>query len=184
MRYSDNYDVLVALIIHLSACERRSKSPNDIHKAIGEVFEEQDIKETLNQFPSFFRKGRDDQNVYTVHLRYAKRLKQNGKTISAPLNEEEIGIQLAQLSKMIEIEREDNRLEKRIEETGKNLEKELKSSGEQFQATLKLHQKRNNITLIVASISALAAISAALISFSATIQKNNESKTEIAIESN
>ena len=92
--YTEHYSRLIALITHLGATEKASRTPtfiaSDLRLAKGEVLD------TLKQFPAYFRESRTiskdpkskGDHYFTLHLRYSRRtIDKNSGEKSKPLSE-------------------------------------------------------------------------------------------------
>lgn len=129
-RYSDHFDTLVALISHLGATDKASRTPTRMAKDLG--FAKEEVQNTLDFFPSFFRKSRHssnepatkDDHFYTLHLRYSRRKSddENGEK-SQPLGTDEINMLLNLVAHMVEQEQENSRTYKNLEQSYRNLER-------------------------------------------------------------
>ena len=87
--YLENYDLLIALITHLSLTKYRSRTPSQIAKSLGLLDNKEQVQKSLDSFFEFFRKSNNksqdsNENFYTVHARYALRRKVDNETISPP----------------------------------------------------------------------------------------------------
>lgn len=150
--YSNDFDVLVALINHLGATDRASRTPTFIASDLG--FEKERVLNALTNFPAFFRKSRKTSNkektlgehFYTLHLRYSRRNKDNEEEgESQPLSIEEINMLVNLVAHMVEQEQENSRNMNELNQSYKNL------------------ASTNKITMVAAIIAALGAIIVAAI---------------------
>jgi len=100
-KYTKHFSTVVALITHLGATNRRSRTPTFIGTDLG--LDKQDVISVLRLFPSVFRESRTvsteqeskDDHFYTLHLRYSRRTDDDDKAgESLPLSTDEIGMLL------------------------------------------------------------------------------------------
>jgi len=114
--YSDNFDLLIALICHLGSTDRASRTPTFIAKDLS--FEKNNVETVLNGFPAFFRRSSntskkpDSQgdHFYTLHLRYSRRridAEEDGE--SNPLSAEEIDMLINLVTDMVSQEQANSR---------------------------------------------------------------------------
>lgn len=150
--YTSNFDMLVALIVHLGATDRASRTPTFIAADLG--FEKASVLQALERFPAFFRKSRitstKDKSLgdhfYTLHLRYSRRRlddREDGE--SQPLSTDEIDMLISLVANMVEQEQENSRALQELQQSFKTLE------------------STNKITMIAAILAAITAIIAALV---------------------
>jgi len=127
--YTENYNLLVALITHLGATDKASRTPTSIARDLR--FDKEKVVFTLDNFPAYFRKSKkisDNSNsqgdhFFTMHLRYSRRkLDKNSEGESQPLSTEEISMLLGLVTHMLEQEQENSRVYKNLEQSYKNLE--------------------------------------------------------------
>ncbi len=75
MSYSQNLDVLIALISHLGLCNQKSRTPTFIAKDLG--IEVSKIQDSLEGFSGIFRrsknKSKSGESYYTLQIRFALR---------------------------------------------------------------------------------------------------------------
>ena len=148
MRYTENFDLLVALITHLSSTSYKSRTPSNVARAL--EFKHADVERVLASFPAFFRKSKrtkDGEHYYTVHLRYARRERENEEGgESQPLEPPELTALIDLVLHMTAQEQENSR--QQIE----------------LQARYRFLRNTNFVTLGVAILAAVAAIVAAILS--------------------
>lgn len=113
--FTDDFHYLAALIQHLGAHEKwNSRTPRNISDSLGLDFNR--VEAVLGNYPSFFRKSKNlssqKEPLYTLHLRYARRTKnsETGQREAAPVNSSELTMLMDLVTKMINIEAEDKRL--------------------------------------------------------------------------
>lgn len=83
-RYTDNQDVLLALVSYLGLTHRKSRTPSTLSKYLG--LDKEEIVEVLEGFPGIFRESistSDEErslgeHYYTLQLRYARRWMEDG----------------------------------------------------------------------------------------------------------
>ena len=101
IKYTKNFSTVVALITHLGATNRRSRTPTFIGTDLG--LDKQDVVSVLRLFPSVFRESKNvptkedskGDHFYTLHLRYSRRTDDDEKSgQSEPLSTDEIGMLL------------------------------------------------------------------------------------------
>lgn len=150
--YTMHFDTLVALLTHLSATDRASRTPTYVANDLG--LSKEEVLQVLEGFPAFFRKSRKTSNIaeskgdhfYTVHLRYSRRKLDNEEDgESQPLSTDEIDILLNLVSHMVTQEQENSRVVMELKENYKNL------------------QATNKVTMIAAIIAAISAVIAAFV---------------------
>ena len=153
LEYSERFDLLVALINHLGATDKASRTPTFISEDLG--FEKNKVLNVLNGFPAFFRRSKKTSNkerskgdhFYTLHLRYSRRSIDNDEEGSSqPLSTDEINMLLNLVTHMVQQEQENSRAMQELQQSYKNLE------------------NTNKITMVAAIVAALGAIIAALLS--------------------
>jgi len=113
--FTEDFHYLTALIQHLGAHEKwNSRTPRNISDSLGLDF--QVVEKVLGGYPSFFRRSKNlssqKEPLYTLHLRYARRKKNQdtGQREAAPVNSSELTMLMDLVTKMINIEAEDKRL--------------------------------------------------------------------------
>jgi hypothetical protein len=113
--FTEDFHYLTALIQHLGAHEKwNSRTPRNISDSLG--LDLQEVEKVLDGYPSFFRKSNNlssqKEPLYTLHLRYARRTKnaESGQREAAPVNSSELTMLMDLVTKMINIEAEDKRL--------------------------------------------------------------------------
>ncbi len=172
--YLDNYDLLIALITHLSVTKYKSRTPTKIARSLGLLADANRVNQVLNGFQEFFRRsnniGQDTKEYfYTVHLRYALRRKNGEITESPPLDPSDISVMIQQVSEMVRLEQEKHLTEEEIKKNYENLilsinnqnelaSKEFKIKAQELENSNKLTQRNSFLTLIVAIIATLTAI--------------------------
>lgn len=141
--FSEDFQIICALITHLGAHERwQSRTPSEIANSL--AMERSEVERVLGSYPCFFRESANRKNkerCFTVHLRYARRKKNpiSGAHESEPMTPEEIGILINTLTQMVGLEKEES----------------------QFLRELRSNNKRQTITNLVAlTVAVIAAISA------------------------
>jgi hypothetical protein len=145
--YTENFDVLVAIVTHLSNTEAESRSVPGMARDLG--LDEKKVRTVVDRFQAFFRKGTQPNNegqyYYTLHLRYSRR-KIDGEGVSREqLRPEELSTLLDLISKMVANEHEMSRLSLELKQRNRTL------------------IFTNILTLIAALIAAAAAITAAFL---------------------
>lgn len=143
--FTHDFHYLAALIQHLGAHEKwNSRTPRNISQSLGMSFE--NIERVLSAYPAFFRKSSNlssqNEPLYTVHLRYARRRKNenSGQYESPPITPEELSMLLGLVTQMISVEGQDERL--------------------------KAELRQNNIKIWIASGAAVAsAVTAVIVAF-------------------
>lgn len=145
LRFTKHFDTLVALITHLSSTDDKSQTPGSVADALG--LQKDEVEQVLGLFPGFFRKSKSQseggEHFFAVHLRYARRAA-DGET-SNPLTPGELTTLLSLVSHMTSQEHETSLLLIEMKEEHQNI------------------KQTNRITLIVALVSAFAAVIAATI---------------------
>ncbi len=146
--YTDNFDTLVALITHLASTAYKSRTPPNIAEALSLQLDS--VRNTLDQFPGFFRKSSDTtksgEHYYTVHLRYARRKQERADGVeSQPLDTDELVSLVNLVTHMVAQEQENSRL------------------GVELAARYDNLKRKSEITLVVAGIAALASIFSAFV---------------------
>lgn len=145
-RFTKHFDTLIALVTHLSSTHYKSRTPTNIANSLG--LDSAEVLDVLKRFPGFFRKSKTQDKTsgeyfYTVHLRYARRLQEES---SEPLLPEELSSLFNLITQMTTHEHETSLLSIELREG----QREVKLT--------------TRMTLIVAIVSALASIAAAVIS--------------------
>jgi hypothetical protein len=145
--FSYDFQRICALITHLGAHEKwQSRPPSDI--AFSLAMDKDEVSRVLNAFPCFFRKSGQKNNgeeLFTVHLRYARRKEVNGVKSSEPMNPEEIGILINILMQMVSIEKQESRFVIEMRENNKR------------------HEMGISVAIIVALISAISSLMVAIL---------------------
>jgi len=113
--FTDDFHYLTALIQHLGAHEKwNSRTPRNISQSLSMKLE--DVDRVLASYPAFFRKSGNlstqNEPLYTVHLRYARRQKNENTNQyeSPPVKPEELSMLLGLVTQMISVEGQDERL--------------------------------------------------------------------------
>lgn len=113
--FTNDFHYLTALIQHLGAHEKwNSRTPRNISQSLGMEFE--NVERVLASYPAFFRRSGNlsvqKEPLYTVHLRYARRHKNEdtGQHESPPIKPEELSMLLGLVTQMISVEGQDERL--------------------------------------------------------------------------
>ena len=161
--YTDYFDPLVALVTHLSATDRRSRTIPRLARDL--AFPEADVRKVLEGFRGLFRRSsktsKEGEYFYTVHLRYARRPSPRGAQPQegddeepGPLDSSEISALLQLISSMVSQEKETSRLLLAQHEAFRRLLVEIEERD-------RASTKTRSSTLIAASIAAIAAIIAA-----------------------
>ena len=151
--YCENLETLIALITHLGATDRASRTPTCIAEDLG--ISKEKVQHVLQEFPGFFRRSKNSSKeeksrgecFYTLHLQYSRRLQdkeEEGK--SQPLKTDEIDMLISILSHMVAQEQENVRAEAMIAQGYEKLE------------------SSNRSTMIAATIAAIASVFAAIFS--------------------
>lgn len=127
--YTEHYERLVALITHLGATDKASRTPTFMAKDLR--LEKEQVLNTLKSFPAYFRESRtasqdarsEGDKYFTLHLRYSRReIDRNADENSRPLSTEEINMLLGLVTHMLEQEQENSRAYSNLEQSYKNLE--------------------------------------------------------------
>ncbi|MCH7958719.1 MAG: hypothetical protein IID08_01220 [Candidatus Hydrogenedentes bacterium] len=114
--YSENFNILVALITHLGATDRASSTPTVIARKLG--FEKGKVVDVVEGFPAFFRESRrtskdevsKGDHFYTLHMRYSRRkLDKEEDGESQPLATDEIVMLINLVAHMVEQEQQNSR---------------------------------------------------------------------------
>lgn len=145
--YTDNFDTLVALIIHLSNTDFESRTVPPMAKDLS--LDVQKVRKVVEQFPAFFRKSKrtdsKGEHFYTVHLRYSRRKRDGENVRTEPLKPEELSSLLDLISKMVANENEMSRLYLDLQQRNRTL------------------LRTNIITMVAALIAAGTAIATAFL---------------------
>jgi hypothetical protein len=156
--YTDYFDPLVALVTHLSATHRKSRTVPNLVRDLG--FPQEDVEVVLTGFRGLFRRSREpgtDGNFFcTVHLRYARwsvkpGQKEEDEESHGPLESTEISALVQLISSMVSHEQETSRL--LIAQ---------KDGVERLSVEIKQRDRSALLTTIVSSVAAVAAIIAAV----------------------
>lgn len=127
--YTEHYERLIALITHLGATDKASRTPTFISKDLGLIKNE--VESTLKNFPAYFRESRNQSEdvksqgdkYFTLHLRYSRRnFDKKADESSQPLLTEEINMLLGLVTHMLEQEQENSRTYSSLQQSYKNLE--------------------------------------------------------------
>ena len=115
--FTNDFHLLTALICHLSATHWKSRTPSEIAGSL--AMERKEVERVLNHYPGFFRKSKNrkqatNEEMFTVHFRYALRRKDpdTNSSTSEALSSEHVSVMLNLLTEMIVAESEERRLEK------------------------------------------------------------------------
>ena len=146
--YTDNFDVLVAVLTHLANTDRESRTVPNMARDLG--LDAQQVRTVVQKFTGLFRKSRTLDKItgepfYTVHLRYSRRKREGARVPTDPLKPEEFATLLDLVSKMVARENEMS-----------NLYVELTQRNRTLLWT-------NIVTMVAALLAALVAIATALI---------------------
>ncbi len=118
MQYSDNLDVLVALVTFLAMTNHKSNTPTYLANNLG--LDITKTKNTLQIFDGLFRESKkpaeNGENYFTLHLRYALRWKQKNDNaendddeVREPLGAEYLDTLLNFITQMVEQEQTNHR---------------------------------------------------------------------------
>jgi hypothetical protein len=112
--YSDNLDVLVALVTYLAMTDFKSNTPSYIAETL--ALDINKVKNTLQTFDGLFRESNNPaengEKYYTLHLRYALRWAQdddNNSELKEPLGAEYLDTLLNFITRMVEQEQTNQR---------------------------------------------------------------------------
>lgn len=171
--YIENYDILMALITHLSLTAHKSRTPTNIAHSLGIEDEKEKVFNVLNEFNEFFRrsnkKGENNEHFYTVHVRYALRRTKEGGVISDPLDSNAVFSMIQQVAEMVRLEQEKNLTKEELKNEYNNLLLSIKSQNEKAEQEFKIRtlelensnksvQRSTTLTLIAAIVAAIATI--------------------------
>ncbi|EHU4840769.1 hypothetical protein KY951_001342 [Vibrio parahaemolyticus] len=111
--FTKDFNYLVALIQHLGCHEKwNSRTPRNIADSIG--LDMARVSEVLENYPAFFRKSsnlsKQKEPLYSLHIRYARRLRIPDGLVSKTLTGEEMQTLLGLVTDMVRLESEDRRL--------------------------------------------------------------------------
>lgn len=119
--FTHDFHYLVALIQHLGAHEKwNSRTPRNISQSLGMSIE--NVERVLSGYPAFFRKSGNlssqNEPLYTVHLRYARRRKNEvtQQYESPPISPDELSMLLMLVTQMISVEGQDERLKAELKQ--------------------------------------------------------------------
>ncbi|MEZ8930891.1 MULTISPECIES: hypothetical protein [Vibrio] len=112
--FTRDFNYLVALIQHLGCHEKwNSRTPRNIAASIG--LEIDRVVEVLQRYPAFFRKSPNlstqKEPLYSLHIRYARRIKGVDGYQSKGLSPEEMQTLLGLVTDMVRLESDDRRLQ-------------------------------------------------------------------------
>lgn len=114
--FTEDFHYLAALIQHLGAHEKwNSRTPRNIADSLG--LEMTEVEKVLLNYPSFFRKSAhlssQKEPLFSLHLRYARRRKNpdSGEREALPVSSSELSMLMDLVTKMINIEAENKRLD-------------------------------------------------------------------------
>lgn len=114
--FTEDFHYLAALIQHLGAHEKwNSRTPRNIASSIG--LDKEAVERVLMEYPSFFRKSSNvssqNEPLYSLHLRYARRRKNVDTQAreAPPVSSSELTMLMDLLTKMINMEKENKRLD-------------------------------------------------------------------------
>jgi hypothetical protein len=107
--YSDNLDILNALITYLAMTDNKSNTPSFIAKSLG--LDVSKVKNTLQEFDGLFRESthssEEGEKYYTLQLRYSRRWIRGSNSENKPteaLSAEYLDILLNFVTRMVEQE--------------------------------------------------------------------------------
>lgn len=168
--YSDNLEILTALISHLGLVQNKSRVPSRIAVSIG--WERAEVERVLNEFKGIFRKSsrrspKTKQHYYTLQLRYSLKHSEYQKAEDNKISSDEARKEFNQPGSPLEvsdiislIEYVSNRAEqetarhltlKEIHQTYELTEKELKQNQQltttQFDLTKEAIENSKDLTL-------------------------------------
>ena len=120
-RYSDHYEIIVALVTYLAVCKRRAKDyPKTMDDATAGWLAEhlgleaytEEVEHILNSYKSLFRKSNKPYQghyLYSLLLRYSRRLyKENqASDVCEPLSNDELFSLLDFISSKVKMEQEE-----------------------------------------------------------------------------
>jgi len=112
--YSDNLDVLVALVTYLAMTDFKSNTPSYVAETL--ALDVKKVRDTLQSFDGLFRESKNPaengEKYYTLHLRYALRWTQNDESngeSKEPLRAEYLDTLLNFITRMVEQEQTNQR---------------------------------------------------------------------------
>jgi len=110
-KYTNNIDILIALISHLGTTKFLSRTPKKLAKSLG--LSHKDVTAALENFPNIFRKSIDrhvkGEYWYTLHLRYGLRGQLNSDDEDVerdPLSDAQMGLLFDFVSQMYNAEQQ------------------------------------------------------------------------------
>lgn len=127
--YTSHYSRLIALITHLGATNKASRTPTFIAQDL--QLEMQEVLDTLTAFPAYFRQSRKTSSdpkskgdhYFTLHLRYSRRATaQKHGEASQPLSTDEIHMLLSLVTHMLEQEQANERVYTGLEKNYQSLD--------------------------------------------------------------
>lgn len=158
--YTDYFDPLVALVTHLSATQRKSRTVPNLARDLG--FSEKEARTVVEGFRGLFRQSRtrnaSGERSYAVHLRHARRPLRGAHDADdeeqGPLESEEISALLQLVSSMVTQEKETSRLLIEQKDALHRLRLDLEQRDRSLRVT-------GIWSMLAASLAAIAAIFAA-----------------------
>jgi hypothetical protein len=167
--YTDYFDQLVALVTHLSATQRKSRTVPRLAVALG--FTENEIEVVLTGFRGLFRRSRkpgDDGYFYTVHLRYARWSVRQGQheeddDSHEPLAPSEISALIQLISSMVSHEQETSRLLMAQKEETSRLLMAQDDGVKRLSAEIKQRDRSARVSAVSSILAAVVAAIAAVI---------------------
>jgi hypothetical protein len=117
--FTKDFHYVTALIQHLGAHEKwNSRTPRNIADSLG--LDHDKVHNVLSDYPSFFRKSKNlssqKEPLFALHLRYARRRHnhETGQREAPPVSSSELTMLLDLVTKMINIEAQDKRLDTEV----------------------------------------------------------------------
>lgn len=180
MKYQENLEVLTALISHLALTAYKSRAPSWIAKSIG--LDAEEVNKVLSDFRGIFRRSsrttKDGEHFYTLQIRYATRTgeyePENGKQGEAPGSPVDIADVMALLDHVGKLASQEQVKNLAVAELNQSKDLQIRALTQNQQAmfrsihatnaSIKQAKSASNMTLCVAIIGAIAAITAAAIS--------------------
>jgi hypothetical protein len=122
--FSDDFQMLCALITHLGAHEKwQARSPSQVAGRL--AMPQDEVERVLGSYPCFFRestnKNKQGERLFTVHLRYARRVldPETGSHVSQPMTSDEIGLLIDTLVKMVSMESQESRFVRELQQSNR-----------------------------------------------------------------